>query len=194
MPRNALLLLGRLLLAALFLPSGLATLSNLDGAASYFAGLGLPLPTLAAWGAGLFETAAGVLILIGCQTPIAALLLALFAAFAGFVGHFGQGGEDATLGLCTARHLEGYCDCRRAFHSGRFGRGRLFGRLAPEIAGGQLIGRFAAVDHQIELAASDLGDLRQPADRPLAIETREIGGDDQRQRGRCRAFPISAAG
>jgi len=99
MPRNTLLLLGRLLIAALFLPSGLETLSNLDGAASYFAGLGLPLPTLAAWGAGLFETAAGVLILIGWQTPIAALLLALFAAFAGFVGHFGQGGEDATLRL-----------------------------------------------------------------------------------------------
>ena len=80
MPRNTLLLLGRLLIAALFLPSGLETLSNLDGAASYFAGLGLPLPTLAAWGAGLFETVAGVLILVGLQTPIAALLLALFAA------------------------------------------------------------------------------------------------------------------
>src|SRR6187549_1633376 len=97
MPQNVLLLLGRLLIAALFLPSGVETLSNIDGAASYFAGLGLPLPALAAWGAGLFKTIAGALILIGWQTRTAALLLALFAAFAGFIGHFGQGGEDATL-------------------------------------------------------------------------------------------------
>ncbi|AZO58306.1 MULTISPECIES: DoxX family protein [unclassified Mesorhizobium] len=97
MNRNALLLASRLLLAALFVPSGFQVLTNLSGTIDYFTGLGLPLPTLAAWGTGLFELIAGLLILVGFQTRIAALLLAAFTIVAGFIGHFGQGGEDATL-------------------------------------------------------------------------------------------------
>lgn len=99
MNRNALLLASRLLLAALFVPSGFQVLTNISGTINYFAGLGLPLPTLAAWGTGLFELIAGLLILVGFQTRIAALLLAAFTIVAGFIGHFGQGGEDATLAL-----------------------------------------------------------------------------------------------
>ena len=45
MPRNALLLLSRLLLAALFVPSGFHALADIAGTSGYFAGLGLPLPT-----------------------------------------------------------------------------------------------------------------------------------------------------
>ncbi|TIS52829.1 MAG: DoxX family protein, partial [Mesorhizobium sp.] len=97
MNRNALLLASRLLLAALFVPSGFQVLTNISGTIDYFTGLGLPLPTLAAWGTGLFELIAGLLILVGFQTRIAALLLAAFTIVAGFIGHFGQGGEDATL-------------------------------------------------------------------------------------------------
>lgn len=97
MARNALLLLSRLLLAALFVPSGFHTLSDIAGSASYFGSLGLPLPTLAAWGTGLFELIAGLAILLGLQTRIAALLLTIFCIAAGFIGHYGQGGGDPTL-------------------------------------------------------------------------------------------------
>ncbi|UVK44725.1 DoxX family protein [Mesorhizobium sp. AR07] len=97
MPRNALLLLSRLLLAVLFVPSGLQALSDIAGTSGYFAGLGLPLPTLAAWGTGFFELIAGLLILVGFQTRISALLLAAFCIVAGFTGHYGQGGGDAML-------------------------------------------------------------------------------------------------
>lgn len=97
MPRNALLLLSRLLLAALFVPSGFDALSDIAGTTDYFASLGLPLPTLAAWGTGLFELIAGLLILVGFQTRITALLLAAFCIVAGFIGHYGQGGDDAML-------------------------------------------------------------------------------------------------
>ncbi|OBQ94368.1 DoxX family protein [Mesorhizobium sp. AA23] len=105
MNRNALLLASRLLLAALFVPSGFQVLTNISGAINYFAGLGLPLPTLAAWGTGLFELIAGLLILVGFQTRIAALLLAAFTIVAGFIGHFGQGGEDATLAFMHRQML-----------------------------------------------------------------------------------------
>jgi len=103
--RNALLLVSRILLAALFVPSGFQALTNIAGTTSYFAGLGLPLPTLAAWGTGLFELIAGLLILIGLQTRIAALLLAAFSFVAGFIGHYGQGADDATLSFMHQQML-----------------------------------------------------------------------------------------
>jgi putative oxidoreductase len=105
MPRNALLLLSRLLLAALFVPSGFQALSNIAGTTSYFAGLGIPLPTLAAWGTGLFELIAGLLILVGFQTRIVALLLAAFCIVAGFIGHYGQGGGDPMLAFLHSQML-----------------------------------------------------------------------------------------
>ncbi|RUT80376.1 DoxX family protein, partial [Mesorhizobium sp. M7A.T.Ca.US.000.02.2.1] len=105
MPRNALLLLSRLLLAALFVPSGIHALSDIAGTTGYFASLGLPLPTLAAWGTGLFELIAGLLVLVGFQTRIAALLLAAFCIAAGFIGHYGQGGGDAMLAFLHQQML-----------------------------------------------------------------------------------------
>lgn len=105
MPRNVLLLLSRLLLAALFVPSGFQALSDIAGTAGYFAGLGLPLPTLAAWGTGLFELIAGLLVLVGFQTRITALLLAAFCIAAGFIGHYGQGGGDAMLAFLHQQML-----------------------------------------------------------------------------------------
>ena len=95
--QDSLRLIGRILIAALFVPAGFQTLSDIAGAASYFHELGLPAPTLAVWGVGLFELLAGALVLIGWQTLVVATLLGLFAVVAGFLGHFGQGGEDAAL-------------------------------------------------------------------------------------------------
>lgn len=97
MPSAVLLLLSRLFLAALFVPSGLQTLTNIAGSTGYFAGLGLPMPALVAWGVGLFELTAGLAVLIGLQTRLAAALLAVFCIVAGFLGHYGQGGDDPTL-------------------------------------------------------------------------------------------------
>jgi putative oxidoreductase len=102
---NVSLLLARLLLAALFIASGYGALSNIEGSAGYFAGLGFPLPALVAWGVGLFELIAGALILAGFQTRPAALLLAAFSATAGFIGHYGQGGDDPTLAFMHSQAL-----------------------------------------------------------------------------------------
>ncbi|MER9963471.1 DoxX family protein [Mesorhizobium sp. M0045] len=105
MPRNALLLLSRLLLAALFVPSGFHALADIAGTSGYFAGLGLPLPTLVAWATGLFELIAGLHILAGFKTPVVALLLAAFCIAAGFLGHYGQGGDDPTLTFMHSQML-----------------------------------------------------------------------------------------
>ncbi|MGE0281954.1 MAG: DoxX family protein [Rhizobiaceae bacterium] len=95
--QDPLKLIGRVLIAALFVPAGFQTLSDISNAAGYFEQLGLPLPTLAAWSVGIFELLAGALVLVGWQTMAVASLLGLFAIVAGFLGHFGQGGDDATL-------------------------------------------------------------------------------------------------
>ncbi|QPC93797.1 DoxX family protein [Mesorhizobium sp. INR15] len=105
MPSNALLLLSRILLAALFVPSGFHALGDIAGTSGYFAGLGLPLPMLAAWGTGLFELLAGLLVLVGFQTRVVALLLAAFCLVAGFIGHYGQGGGDAMLAFLHQQML-----------------------------------------------------------------------------------------
>lgn len=94
---DALLLTGRLLIGALFVPAGISTLSNIAGSTGYFAGLGMPLPMLAACGVGLFELLAGVLVVLGWQTKPASLALAGFCIAAAFIGHSGQGGDDAAL-------------------------------------------------------------------------------------------------
>ncbi|RUV34359.1 DoxX family protein, partial [Mesorhizobium sp. M7A.F.Ca.MR.228.00.0.0] len=80
-------------------------LSDIAGTTGYFASLGLPLPTLAAWGTGLFELIAGLLILVGFQTRVTALLLAAFCIAAGFIGHYGQGGGDAMLAFLHQQML-----------------------------------------------------------------------------------------
>ncbi|TGS45905.1 MULTISPECIES: DoxX family protein [unclassified Mesorhizobium] len=105
MGRNALLMVSRLLFAVLFVPSGFQALANIAGTTSYFSGLGLPLPALAAWGTGLFELIAGLLILVGFQTRIVALLLAAFCIAAGYIGHHGQGAGDAALAFLHQQML-----------------------------------------------------------------------------------------
>ncbi len=98
------LLLARVMLAVLFLDSGYAALTNIAGTAGYFAGLGLPFPTLQAWGVGLFEVAGGIALMVGLFTRPAAALLAAFALVAGFLGHYGQG-DNATLAFLHRQML-----------------------------------------------------------------------------------------
>lgn len=85
------LLIGRVLLALMFLMSGYTALSDIEGTAAYFAGLGMPAPTLVTIATGLFEVAAAALLIAGLQTRIVAAALAAFSIVATFLGHYGQG-------------------------------------------------------------------------------------------------------
>jgi len=97
MPADLALLAARLLLAFIFLSSGLSALSDIGGTAGYFSSLGLPAPQLVAWATCLFEVAAGVMIVIGIGTRLAAVALAAFCVAAAVIGHHGQGGDDPML-------------------------------------------------------------------------------------------------
>jgi putative oxidoreductase len=89
-------LLGRLAIGVLFLPSGFNKLSAPAGFAGYLAKSGLPGP-LVAWAvlAGLIEFFAGLAIVVGFKTRTAALLLCLFTIVAAFIGHPYWAADDA---------------------------------------------------------------------------------------------------
>ena len=84
---NILTLVGRLLLAALFLPAGLSKLTGFEGTVGYIASVGLPLPAVGAAIAIVVEIAGSLALIAGFQTRIAAVVLALFTLVATFFFH-----------------------------------------------------------------------------------------------------------
>ena len=82
-----LILVGRILISILFILAGFGKLTAIGGTAGYFGSLGLPLPTVTAVVVGLVELLGGLAILVGFQTRIAALVIALFTIGATLVAH-----------------------------------------------------------------------------------------------------------
>jgi putative oxidoreductase len=69
---------GRILLALIFVTSGIGKITGFEGTVGYIASAGMPLPQLAAVGAIAVELGAGILLVIGWQTRWAATALFLF--------------------------------------------------------------------------------------------------------------------
>jgi putative oxidoreductase len=69
---------GRILLALIFVVSGIGKISGFEGTVGYIASKGLPLPQLAAVAAIIVELGAGILLVIGWQARWAATALFLF--------------------------------------------------------------------------------------------------------------------
>jgi putative oxidoreductase len=84
---NALNFIGRLLLAALFLPAGLSKLTGFEGTVGYIASVSLPMPTVAAAAALAVEILGSIALIIGFQTRIAAAVLAVFTLVASVFFH-----------------------------------------------------------------------------------------------------------
>lgn len=84
-------LLGRLLLALIFLSAGWGKVGAPDGTIAYITAHGIPLPRLAYYAALVVELGGGMAILLGFQTRLAALLLATFCVVTGVIFHFQPG-------------------------------------------------------------------------------------------------------
>lgn len=80
-------LIGRIFISILFILAGWAKLTAISGTAGYFGSLGLPMPTVTAVLVGLIEFLGGIAILVGFQTRIAAVIVALFTIGATLVAH-----------------------------------------------------------------------------------------------------------
>ena len=86
-PIAPVVVIGRVLLALIFIVSGFGKLAGLEGTASYIASKGLPLPTLLALGAGVLEVVGGIALAVGFQARWAALALGLFTLAASLLFH-----------------------------------------------------------------------------------------------------------
>ena len=85
--QNPLALLGRALLALLFIPAGFAKIAGFAGTAAYIASKGVPFPEVAAAAAIVIELGLGLLLLIGWQARWAALGMAIFTLVITFIFH-----------------------------------------------------------------------------------------------------------
>lgn len=84
---GAVTLIARIFLSILFILAGYGKLTAISGTAGYFAGLGLPVPTVTAVIVGLVEFVGGLAILVGFQTRIAAAIVGLFTIGATLIAH-----------------------------------------------------------------------------------------------------------
>lgn len=85
--KNPLDLLGRVLIALLFVPAGLQKISGFAGTVGYAASVGMPMPQVAVAVGLVIEIVGGLAILLGWQTRWAALILGFFTLVASFFFH-----------------------------------------------------------------------------------------------------------
>ena len=85
--QNPLALIGRILLAILFITSGFGKIAGFEGTAGYIASKGLPMASVVAALTIVVELGGGLALLFGFFTRWAALALAVFTVLAGLIFH-----------------------------------------------------------------------------------------------------------
>jgi putative oxidoreductase len=80
-------LIGRILLALMFVVAGVGKIGGFDGTVGYIASKGLPLPVVLAAGTVALEIVAGVALIVGYKVRWAALALAAFTLLATVIFH-----------------------------------------------------------------------------------------------------------
>ena len=105
---DALLAVGRVVFAVIFLLSGLEKFMDLAGTAAAIGSKGLPLPSVLAIATATLELGGGLLIVVGWQTRIVALALAVFTLVAAYFFHdfwHMQGAERADNMIHALKNL-----------------------------------------------------------------------------------------
>lgn len=85
--QNPLALIGRILLALMFVPAGYAKIGGFSGTVGYAASMGMPMPTVGVAIGLAIELLGGLALLAGWCTRWAALALAVFTLVASFIFH-----------------------------------------------------------------------------------------------------------
>ena len=80
-------LVGRILLAVIFIISGIGKITGFDGTVGYIASKGLPMAQLVAIATIAVEVGGGILLAIGYKARWAALALAVFTLLAAIIFH-----------------------------------------------------------------------------------------------------------
>jgi putative oxidoreductase len=85
--QDTLALIGRVLIALLFVPAGFGKISGFAGVVSYIGAVGLPLPQLGAIVAIVVELGLGLLLLVGYKTRVVSIVLAVFTVATAVLFH-----------------------------------------------------------------------------------------------------------
>lgn len=110
------ILIARVLVAMLFLIASYNKFKGLGGSTAYMTKLGVPAPSIMAPVVAAFELAAGLLLLIGFKTRLAALAIGVFVIIAALLAHtnFADGNQlnhflknFAIVGGCLALFVTG---------------------------------------------------------------------------------------
>lgn len=80
-------LVGRILIALVFVLSGISKITGFDGTVAYIASKGLPLASLGAVGAIVVELGGGLLVIAGWKAHWAAAVMLVFTAAAAVIFH-----------------------------------------------------------------------------------------------------------
>ena len=80
-------LVGRILIALIFVFAGFGKITGFEGTVGYIASKGMPLPQLAAIGAIIIELGGGIMLVLGWKTRLAAMALFLFTGLAAVIFH-----------------------------------------------------------------------------------------------------------
>jgi len=84
---HAAALVGRILLAWIFIHSGFGKIGGFDGTVAYIASKGLPMPQVGAVLAIVVELLGGIMLAVGFKARWAALALAIFCIVSGVLFH-----------------------------------------------------------------------------------------------------------
>ncbi len=85
--QNTLALVGRLLLAALFILAGFNKATSMEGTVGYIASVGLPLPEVVYFGTVALEVIGGLMLAVGFKARSAAAALGVFTVLTAVIFH-----------------------------------------------------------------------------------------------------------
>ena len=117
---TALPLIGRTLMAAIFLISGLGKIAAPAGTIGYIASAGLPFPKLGLAIAVFVEVVGGIALIVGYRTRIVAAVLAIFCVATAFCFHFNLADQNQFMHFLKNIAMVGGLLQIAAFGAGRF--------------------------------------------------------------------------
>ena len=127
--QGALPLVGRILLATIFVLSGLGKLGAPAATQGYIAAMGMPAPLLAYLGAVAMELGGGLLLLVGYRTKLVAAALALFCIVTAFIFHHALADQNQMIHFLKNFAMAGGLLQLVAYGAGRIS---LDGRIAVD--------------------------------------------------------------
>ena len=122
--QDTLALIGRVLIALLFVPAGWGKIAGFAGTVGYIASKGVPLPEVGAAIAIAAELGLGLLLLVGWQTRWAALGLGLFTVVTTVIFHNFWAVAADQVAMQRGQFFKNLALCGGLFAYAAFGAGR----------------------------------------------------------------------